>query len=87
MTRTAEGSEVSHLAGEIQRIQQNMADIARTVDDFRENTGPLPAMTQEVRDIADQTSLLALNAAIEAARAGEIKPWLCRGGRRSAQTG
>jgi methyl-accepting chemotaxis protein len=39
-----------------------------------------------IRDVADQTNLLALNAAIEAAcrRNG---PWLCRGGRRSAQAG
>ncbi|MCP5269205.1 MAG: methyl-accepting chemotaxis protein [Zoogloeaceae bacterium] len=72
VTRTAEGSQkVSHLAGEIQRIQQNMADIARTVDDFVKSTQAITGMTQEVRDIADQTNLLALNAAIEAARAGE----------------
>ncbi len=72
VSRTTEGSEkVSHLAGEIQRLQQNMVDIARTVDEFVKSTQAITGMTQEVRDIADQTNLLALNAAIEAARAGE----------------
>ncbi|MDQ5943164.1 MAG: hypothetical protein QG572_1980 [Pseudomonadota bacterium] len=72
VSRTTEGSEkVSHLAGEIQRLQQSMVDIARTVDEFVKSTQAITGMTQEVRDIADQTNLLALNAAIEAARAGE----------------
>ncbi|MFA7293459.1 MAG: methyl-accepting chemotaxis protein [Rhodocyclaceae bacterium] len=71
-TQTTEGSrKVSDLAGEIGRIQENMVEIARTVDEFVKSTAAITGMTQEVRDIADQTNLLALNAAIEAARAGE----------------
>ena len=70
--RTNQSSDkVSHLAGEMERIRQNMHEIARTVDEFVKSTAAITGMTQEVRDIADQTNLLALNAAIEAARAGE----------------
>ena len=70
--RTDEGSrKVSQLVGEVGRIQQNMNEIARTVDAFVKSTEAITGMTKEVRDIADQTNLLALNAAIEAARAGE----------------
>ncbi len=70
--RTTEGShKVSQLVGEVARIQQNMGEIARTVDEFVRSTQAITGMTKEVRDIADQTNLLALNAAIEAARAGE----------------
>lgn len=70
--RTDEGSrKVSQLVGEVDRIQKNMNEIARTVDAFVKSTEAITGMTREVRDIADQTNLLALNAAIEAARAGE----------------
>jgi len=70
--RTEEGSrKVSQLVSEVGHIQQNMSEIARTVDAFVKSTQAITSMTKEVRDIADQTNLLALNAAIEAARAGE----------------
>ncbi len=48
-----------------------MEAVARSVSDFVANTETITTMTQQVKDIADQTNLLALNAAIEAARAGE----------------
>ncbi|KIA78866.1 methyl-accepting chemotaxis protein [Chromobacterium amazonense] len=50
--------EVTHLAEDIQHLNQQTADINRIVS--------------VIKDIADQTNLLALNAAIEAARAGEM---------------
>ncbi|WP_306604073.1 methyl-accepting chemotaxis protein [Azonexus sp.] len=72
VAQTALGTQkVSHLVGEIHRIQGNIDEIARTVADFVHSTQAITDMTREVRDIADQTNLLALNAAIEAARAGE----------------
>jgi methyl-accepting chemotaxis protein len=45
--------------------------MADSVEEFVQSTSSITSMTQEVRDIAEQTNLLALNAAIEAARAGE----------------
>ena len=45
--------------------------MADSINEFVRNTEAINKMTQEVKDIAEQTNLLALNAAIEAARAGE----------------
>lgn len=64
-------NQVDQLVAEIRRIQQNMEDIAQTVETFLESTQAITTTAGEVREIADQTNLLALNAAIEAARAGE----------------
>jgi methyl-accepting chemotaxis protein len=72
VTNTAEGNrKVSELVSEIRAIQNNVNQIAAAVEEFVKSTSAITDMTQEVREIADQTNLLALNAAIEAARAGE----------------
>jgi methyl-accepting chemotaxis protein len=62
---------VSSMVGEISRVQDAVQLIAGSVKEFVESTRAIAGMTQQVKDIADQTNLLALNAAIEAARAGE----------------
>jgi methyl-accepting chemotaxis protein len=48
-----------------------MRQVEQSVHEFIERAHTITGMTQQVKDIADQTNLLALNAAIEAARAGE----------------
>ena len=63
--------KLSALVGEIDVAESAMHEIEMAVAEFLESTRSIVAMTQQVRDIADQTNLLALNAAIEAARAGE----------------
>ena len=56
---------------ELASVEHAVKEIASSVGEFVTNTRSITAMTQQVRDIAEQTNLLALNAAIEAARAGE----------------
>ncbi|MGE5468823.1 MAG: methyl-accepting chemotaxis protein [Ignavibacteria bacterium] len=69
---TNEGThKLNQLVEEIRRIQATMEAVAGAVEEFVSSTSAITGMTQEVREIADQTNLLALNAAIEAARAGE----------------
>ncbi len=59
------------LLSEMDVVESAVKQMAESVNDFVRNTEAINTMTQEVKDIAEQTNLLALNAAIEAARAGE----------------
>ncbi|SIP95939.1 methyl-accepting chemotaxis sensory transducer with Cache sensor [Aromatoleum tolulyticum] len=60
-----------HLSVELEKVQSAVEDANGTLDEFVDATQFIANLTQQVREIADQTNLLALNAAIEAARAGE----------------
>lgn len=72
LEQTRQGSQsVTEMISEVQRVQEAVNQIAGEVKDFVSSTHAIASMTQQVKDIADQTNLLALNAAIEAARAGE----------------
>jgi methyl-accepting chemotaxis protein len=72
LQQTEQGNRsVSEMVLEIQSIEQAVRQIALAANEFVESTRTIASMTQQVKDIADQTNLLALNAAIEAARAGE----------------
>ncbi|OGS75637.1 MAG: chemotaxis protein [Gallionellales bacterium GWA2_60_142] len=72
LARTREGNEsAAEMIREVRRIEETVKQVAASVEEFVQSTRSIAGMTQQVRDIADQTNLLALNAAIEAARAGE----------------
>ena len=72
MEETRLGNDkLTALAQEVDKAVAAMQEIAESVSRFVSNTNSISHMTQQVKDIADQTNLLALNAAIEAARAGE----------------
>jgi methyl-accepting chemotaxis protein len=62
---------MQELEHEMAVIKAAVESIAAHVREFLVHTESITGMTQQVREIADQTNLLALNAAIEAARAGE----------------
>jgi methyl-accepting chemotaxis protein len=63
------GMEASIAA--IHRVETAVDSSAGIMADLTDSTERIQAITQTIREIADQTNLLALNAAIEAARAGE----------------
>jgi methyl-accepting chemotaxis protein len=72
LARTREGNDsAAEMIREVRRIEETVRQVAGSVEEFVQSTQAIAGMTQQVRDIADQTNLLALNAAIEAARAGE----------------
>jgi methyl-accepting chemotaxis protein len=72
LQRAVHGQQsLQEMIGEIGHVEKAVAQMASSVDAFVKSTQTITSMTQQVRDIAEQTNLLALNAAIEAARAGE----------------
>jgi len=72
LQQTRQGNQsVTEMIGEINHVQETVNQIAGSVKEFVDSTRAIAGMTQQVKEIADQTNLLALNAAIEAARAGE----------------
>lgn len=62
---------VQKLLDEVNGIQRDLNATSAAVAEFVQNARNIAGLTQNVKEIADQTNLLALNAAIEAARAGE----------------
>jgi len=67
----AGSKQIDTLATEINALQSVIENLAVSVGEFVQSTQVIGSLTDEVKDIAEQTNLLALNAAIEAARAGE----------------
>jgi len=72
LEKTREGNRsTSEMIKDVSQIESTVNLIASSVSEFITSARTIASMTQQVKDIADQTNLLALNAAIEAARAGE----------------
>jgi methyl-accepting chemotaxis protein len=72
MGRASHGQQsLQEMIGEITHVENAVQQMATSVEAFVKSAQTIASMTQQVRDIAEQTNLLALNAAIEAARAGE----------------
>ncbi len=72
LEKTREGNRsTSEMIKDVSQIEATVNQIANSVNEFITSARTIASMTQQVKDIADQTNLLALNAAIEAARAGE----------------
>jgi methyl-accepting chemotaxis protein-2 (aspartate sensor receptor) len=70
--RSAQGNRsLAELTSAIGDAGESVNEISSKVHEFVDNARNIALLTQQVRDIAEQTNLLALNAAIEAARAGE----------------
>ena len=69
-TRSGNLSTVAMIK-DVAQVETTVNQIASSVNEFIISARTIAGMTQQVKDIANQTNLLALNAAIEAARAGE----------------
>ncbi len=64
-------TRITVLVSEIGKVEDAVQHMSTSVGAFINATRKITTMTDEIKQIADQTNLLALNAAIEAARAGE----------------
>lgn len=72
LSTVAEGSaQMSRNLESTSRVVSAVQDSTETIHTLSHSVTQIGAITQVIREIAEQTNLLALNAAIEAARAGE----------------
>ena len=72
LAKTREGNQsTGEMIKDVSQVEATVNIIASSVNEFITSARTIASMTQQVKDIAEQTNLLALNAAIEAARAGE----------------
>jgi len=72
LEKNREGNlSTAEMIKDVGQVEATVNLIASSVNEFITSARTIASMTQQVKDIADQTNLLALNAAIEAARAGE----------------
>lgn len=62
--------ELSKVSDAFAGIMHNTAQQERHIRHLQQRTAGISAITQLIRDLAEQSNLLALNASIEAARAG-----------------
>lgn len=62
---------VEGLIDGVNSVANRLSGTVQEVSAFVNSARSISSLTQQVKEIADQTNLLALNAAIEAARAGE----------------
>jgi methyl-accepting chemotaxis protein len=62
---------VHDTSGAVQQGGQTVSRAVATMNDIRDASQRIAAITQVIESIAFQTNILALNAAVEAARAGE----------------
>ncbi|OHX21693.1 methyl-accepting chemotaxis protein [Chromobacterium sphagni] len=70
--KTRDGlDEVTRLHQQAEVIDKVMGQVDDASQAFQHSTQSIGQLTNQIKDIAEQTNLLALNAAIEAARAGE----------------
>ena len=65
------GDEVRAVSEQIGRVADSVGVASELIGALGDETRRITAITETIREIAEQTNLLALNAAIEAARAGE----------------
>ncbi|MCM8610922.1 methyl-accepting chemotaxis protein [Accumulibacter sp.] len=65
------GDEVRAVSADIARVADSVRLASDLIVALGDETRRITAITETIREIAEQTNLLALNAAIEAARAGE----------------
>ena len=79
-------SVVEHATRSMESINEFVVHSTGIIRSLGDESSRISSIVNVIKEIADQTNLLALNAAIEAAR-WRTGAWLCRGSRRSAQTG